>query len=820
MGEAFAKFFQIGMIHSMGKWTVVLAGIVAGQFFLYGPSLVGKKVLLPLDLLAVQNVYLPAAEVANITPHDPIIADLALQWEPSRQFALAEFHAGRLPMWNPYQFAGCPVSWPKFSPFLLLECTTASPVILAWTQLFIAIIAGFGAYAFFHRALSVNFWAATIPAWCYPLTGFFIFWQGYPTCYPICWLPWLLLAVDGTLRRGNRLSPIGLSIATGLTIVSGALDVAGQVLLVSGLYAIWCLWDEHRQGWLRQRAQRVIAMAGAGWLLGFLLAAPYLLPLLEYAHTGSRMERRSAGGEERPPVGLSALPQVVLPDMYGSSQTGSLRFGSEGNQIERSAAAYAGVILTLLAAPLAWCSRRHRSFNLFWCFLILFALGWCLNVPGLVTFLRMPGLNMMSHSRLVFAASFGILALAAIGLDAFWRGDVQKQSWQWVPMVILAALFVYCIYRTIVLPEPIATRLQTVIAGGEQWGGVRDLNDVQTVQAWFRHSYAIGAMLCDLGIFGWLILWRRPQWPRWSIIVPGFFFMADLIWFGHGRSAQCDPALYYPRIPVLEQIAKSAPGRIVGFSCLPAALAQTQGLHDIRGYDAIDPARMMDVMALAADPRSPVLNYSQTQWFTPRVNFEPPDGVRLSPILDMLDVRYVIFRGAPVSGMHPAFYGDDYWALVNHAALPRAFVPRQIEVITNDDAQLAKLASPHFDPSAVAYVESPVDLPDSCDGDAQITSETSDQVTLSLQMKTTGLVVLADLWDKGWKASLNGRPALILRVDHVVRGVIAPPGHSILEFRFAPQSFMTGLYLAGLAGIILLAWYFIEMSGRKKPAAN
>jgi hypothetical protein len=290
------------------------------------------------------------------------------------------------------------------------------------------------------------------------------------------------------------------------------------------------------------------------------------------------------------------------------------------------------------------------------------------------------------------------------------------------------------------------------------------------------------------------------------------------LWFGYGRSAQCDRSLYYPRIPVLEEIAKSMPGRIVGFSCLPVALAQTQGLDDIRGYDAIDPARLMDVMALAADPRSPVLNYSQTQWFTPRVNLQPPDGIQLSPILDMLDVRYVIFRGSPVSGMHPIFYGDDYWALVNHAALPHAFVPQQVEVITNDLVRLTKLASPHFDPRAVAYVESPVELPDSCDGQAQINSETSDRVTLSVQMKTAGLVVLADLWDKGWKASLNGHPAPILRVNHVVRGVVVPAGNSSLEFQFTPESFVIGLYSAGLAGIILLISSAIM--GLKKPTTD
>ncbi|HEX3988903.1 MAG TPA: YfhO family protein, partial [Verrucomicrobiae bacterium] len=264
--------------------------------------------------------------------------------------------------------------------------------------------------------------------------------------------------------------------------------------------------------------------------------------------------------------------------------------------------------------------------------------------------------------------------------------------------------------------------------------------------------------------------------------------------------------LYYPRIPALEQIAKSEPGRIIGFSCLPATLAQTHGLRDVRGYDAIDPARLMDIMMKTADPRSPDVSYAMTQWFVPQVSFLPPDGVRLSPILDMLDVRYVIFRGPVLSQMHPAFQSDDYWVMLNRAALPRAFIPNHVETVTNDQEELEKLSSQQFDPRAVAYVESPVNLPDSCRGSARIISEIPTRVTLSVQMQTPGLVVLADLWDKGWNAYLNGKRAPILRVNYAVRGVVVPPGDATLEFRYEPASFTLGLYLSGLAAMILSGW--------------
>jgi hypothetical protein len=214
----------------------------------------------------------------------------------------------------------------------------------------------------------------------------------------------------------------------------------------------------------------------------------------------------------------------------------------------------------------------------------------------------------------------------------------------------------------------------------------------------------------------------------------------------------------------------------------------------------------MAIMAFAADPHTPKINYSIMQWFRPQVDLVPPDGIRLSPILDMLGVRYVIFRGTPPTGIYPAFEGADYWALVNHTALPRVFVPQHVEVVTNEHERMEKLMSPQFDPRAVAYVESPPRLPNSCRGQAEIASEIPTRVTVSVRMETPGLVVLADLWDKGWKAYVNGQPVQILRVNHAVRGVVVPAGTNTLEFRYEPASFMLGLCLSGVAAVILLGW--------------
>ncbi len=797
------------------RLAAVLAGIVIGQFILYGPSLVGRKILLPLDILRFPYVYLPTHPgMDRIMAQDAILGDEVYLFEPCRRFAVSEIRAGRFPMWAPYQYAGVPFVEPKYSPIQLLQYLTPSPIILAWVQLVIAAIAGTGMYLFCRRALDIGFWAATITAWCYPMTGAFVFWQGYPTAATVCWLPWLLLAADKTVRRSTRTAPIWLGIATCLALTSGHADVAAQVLLVSGIYAVG-RWVMVYSGQWFQRGARLAALAlVVGWGLGFLLATPQWLPLIEYARTGYRTVQRSRGQEERPPVGLAALPQAVLPDMYGSAQAGSIRI-LEGNQIESSAATYAGAIATLFVAPLAWCSRRHRSVNALWCLLGFLGLGWCLDDPVLVTLLRLPGMNMLSHNRLVFATSFSIVAMAAIGLDVLERGIPSWRWWFGVPMAVVAGLCVWCIYRTVIPPEPVATQLESAIRHHLQADWVRDLDGVRMVQKWFFRSYCWAAVLCSLGLAGWLWLWFRRTPQRWLVPALGVVMLGNLLWFAWGRRPQCDPSLYYPRIPVLQQLAQAPPGRIVGYGCLPAQLSQTHGLCAIQGNDGIDPARLMDLMKSATDPLSQPAPHAQTDWYRPRATFSPPDGIRLSPVLDMLGVRYVIFRGTPSPHVHPAFQGDDYWVVVNRAALPRAFVPRRVETVTNDHDRLEKLTAPQFDPRDVAYVETSVDLPALCRGGAEIVAEIPTRVTVSVHMETPGLLVLADLWDNGWRAYQNGQPTPILRANHALRGVIVPAGVTDVDFRYESRSLTLGFCLSGLAAMVLFVWFGVIVWHRR-----
>lgn len=771
---------------------LLVGGVVLGQALLYGPSLVGARLLLPLDLLAGGEVYLPdLPDHEHAVPRNPAFFDRVLHYELARRFAVSEVRAGRWPLWDPHYYAGAPfVRWQKYSPFSLLSYLFPSPVTLAWLELVQALVAAGGAYLFFRRALGVGFWPAVTGAWAYPLTAWYVLWAGFPVATVTAWLPWMLVATRSAVRRPGGLGAPVLAALTALAILAGHADVAGHVLLCSGLYAAWLLAARYARPLRAAAAGRATAALLAAWALGVALAAIYWLPQLDYMRTGVRFGEDLARAEERPPEGLRALPELVLPDVYGTLETTSRRL-APGNRLESASAAYTGVLAALFLAPLAWCSRAHRARNGFLALLALVALGWVLNVPGLVALMRLPGLDLLSYNRLVFAAAFAILGSAVVGLDVLRRGMPRNRPWFAAPIVLLTVLCYACVRYA--LDPPLAAALEP------------------PVRARFAHDYATGAVFAGLALAAWLLVWHRARAPSWFAPLLGAAVIAELLGFARGVQPQSDPALYYPRLPALEALREAPPGRALGMFCLPANVLESHGLSDVRGYDGVDPRQLVELLDPLLDERAkPALTpWTRLQLYTPRVAWDAASGrLELAPVLDMLGVRYLIFPGDPGPGARPLFAAghSGHWVAENPDVLPRAFVPRRARTLAGDEEVRRLLGAADFDPRETAYVTGALSSSGSVSGSARIVADEPMRIRVEAELDAPGLVVLADRWDAGWRASVDGSPAPILRTNHVLRGVEVSAGRHTLDFRYQPVGHTTGWKVSAAAALALLAW--------------
>jgi hypothetical protein len=821
----------------VARFFILIAGVVVTHFVLFAPSLLGLKVLLPVDYLAHPSVYLPMNRdggdvrpldpaFADVKPLNPALSDQVFQFEFQRRFAAREFRAGRIPLWDPYNYCGAPFVVPFFTPFNIPYYVFPHYITLAWTHVLVALVASGGAFVFFRRSLGVGFWPAAVAAWCYPLTGFFELWLGFYLSYTAAFLPWLFVAVESIVRRPLGWGGPGLALTTGLLLVSGAFDLAGQALLASGLFAVWRLGET----FLRDRKPRALAGPVAalttGWVLGFLLAAPYWAPLTEYANTGLRIKGRADSEtiEERPPIGWKALPQFFVPYIFGSTWPGWPWVSRSPNLQESAVQGYAGLFAALVLAPVGLAVRRLRSLNIFWLLLILLASSWILALPGFTAFLRLPVMNLMSHNRFLFVVVFAVLALAAAGLDAVANGEVVWRRAFFAPLALLAAIGLGCVLEAVMI-DVVVPLDATHNAGGIT---ASDSNPAAiAVARTLLRNYAIEAALtCAAAGLLWLLIVRAT--PRVAVPLLGVALLADLLWFGRGQNPQNDPALYFPAIPSLErleQLTETAPGRVTGLTCLPPMMAQRFWLQDVRGYDAVDPARIVNLLLAVREPKSGVLGYARTQWWMPAFLQTPAGELKLFPAVNMLNLRYLIGRGnsPPDARFKPIVVnGDDYWVFENRDALPRVYVPPSVEAHGEKRIFQTITQAPaafEFNPRAVAYVEDRIDLHGECKGSAEIVSETPCEIRVDANMETAGLLVLADQWYDGWKAYLDGAPLPVLKVNYALRGVRLPAGHGEVVFRYEPAGWSRGVKAFGFALPAVAAWSLaVAWFGRRRVA--
>lgn len=86
--------------------------------------------------------------------------------------------------------------------------------------------------------------------------------------------------------------------------------------------------------------------------------------------------------------------------------------------------------------------------------------------------------------------------------------------------------------------------------------------------------------------------------------------------------------------------------------------------------------------------------------------------------------------------------------------------------------------------------------------------QSPERLTVHIEVPQSGIVVLCDSFARGWRASLNGEPCEILRVNGVFRGVAVPAGVHDITFTYRPASLYLGTALTLFGAALLLGSLF------------
>jgi hypothetical protein len=152
--------------------------------------------------------------------------------------------------------------------------------------------------------------------------------------------------------------------------------------------------------------------------------------------------------------------------------------------------------------------------------------------------------------------------------------------------------------------------------------------------------------------------------------------------------------------------------------------------------------------------------------------------------------------GEPIETIDPALKpGDvnlvgrtrDAYVYENPRALPRVLLATQWQ-----KADFAKLLGdgvwPQFDPRRTVLLEEvPANAPTGGEaGSARILRYDNTDIEIEADAPSGGFVVLNDVWHPWWRATVNGKPAEILKANVLFRAVIVPPGKHVVRFTFHP----------------------------------
>ncbi len=804
---------------------------------LYAPVTLGGRTMLPADNLYQWEPWAARATELGIgRPQNALLTDLVIQNYAWKRFAVETVQARDIPLWNPYLFAGMPFlatgQHSMLYPFSWLFLLLPIPAAYGWYALSQVWLAGALTYLF-GRVLQMRRSSALLAGLVYQGSGFLL---ASTAVFPMisgaaAWLPLLLACIELIIRDWqqetsfpksqipNPKSPLRTplwvtigSIALGLQILAGHIEITYYTLLVMGAYALW--------RWLSSIIRRPLSGASLysafriphsaftplAWLLGMVLIGLMLggiqfVPFLEVGRANFRSGETTLAQVRSyafPPRHVLAF---AMPNFYGNPTVRSVTDALTGetlalpgtsewgikNYVE--GAAYVG-ILPLFLALIALFYREPRpvsgelhsalrtprsAHTAFFAVMSLLALAFIFGTPlYALVYYGLPFADQIrTPFRWVFPLTLFVAALAGFGMDALQGARDRDRGVRFLPFSLQSLLLGLAFAGGLLLMAGLAVsrlaygRLEPFIERLFHGLALADLAfpDARAFYSFvFWQVGGLALLLLVVALVFWL--WRQP-WQVWG--VPVWVAVAITAVFGDlylasvGFNAAADPALLNHK-PALIEWLQQQPGhwRITTFAPhgdkpLNANSAWLHNLPDVRGYDSIIPRQFVDYMT-AVEPQNE-LPFNRIQ---PIVNWQSLN----SPLLDVLNVKYIITaESIDLPKLRLAWQGDGLRVYENLAVAPRAYALPQSSTAVVPDALAAMTAQ--YDPRSYVVVEtgdllamanrqlpmangqSPVANSFSA---AEIVAYRNREVVVATAVTIPSWLILNDSYFPGWKA--------------------------------------------------------------------
>lgn len=767
--------------------------------------------------------------------------DLFRVHHPAKAIGLAAAAEGRLPWWSDRHSLGQPfLADPNFTAlypdnllYLVLPFNAAFNLHVVLhvflCGLFTLLLA---------RRLRLGWPASLVAAGGLAFSGFTLsLGNFYNAVASAAWLPLALLFFHAGCATGpgtpswrrTASCAAGAALALALQFVGGE---PVTLFLTAGLLVLAAAGGTALGRVHPGRAALFLPLAA---LLAALAAAAQLLPSLELIPLTARGAGFTIAEATRHSVAPFRLLELFCPGLFGDPHALSFwgfwghGWFDGGFPYVISIYAGAGILLLALAAPFA---GRPRLALALWLGLLSFiALALGRHAPLFALLHRLvPGAEVVRYPVKFLLPALSCLALlAGLGAELAWGGGRRRAPAAAAAVVGLVCGMLFFALLLGWLPGPAPLLEARGVPAGQVGPAAKGMTAALARGLALAAGSALLLALCLL---------LRGRLRRAAAGTLFLLIAADLLSALGGLNPVAPPGFYTGPSPLRQALDEherggdGGPFRIFHDSVKEVPSVTLRALEDDRLWH-------FDWMRRALFPMTADLEFA----------FEPNwDGLYLQPtvqaarvartlpahrraaFLGLYNVRYVVQFKPPAD---PLFSELARWPgganlearlLLNGACLPRArWVPRALR--RPGEAEIVRtLVSPLFDPrrEVVLPGEAADETGVGGSGDAlsgaacTVVRRDGGVVAVAVDCPGDGYLVLADSWAPGWRAEVDGAPALVERANLALRAVKVPRGRHTVVFSYRPRWRVAGP-LISTGGLVLIAG-LILFSGSRRPS--
>jgi len=721
--------------------------------------------LLPIPSDTIVGLYHPfrdfyAKDYPNGIPFKNfLITDPVRQQYVWKNLVLESEKKLKLPLWNPYSFAGYPLLANfQSSVFYPLNLLLILPFASFWS-LFILLqplLAGIFLFLYLNN-LRLARKASLLGSLTFAFCGFSIAWLEWGNIlHTVLWLPLILLSIDKLLDINSRKSTIVWSIMLIFSSLSsffaGHLQTFFYLAAFSTVYFL-------AKFIIGRRQLRILGIFGIIAILITVISLVQLLPTINFILLSARNLDQSwlNPGWFIP---WQNVLQFFAPDFFGNPAT--LNYWGIWNYGEF--VGYVGIVSLIFAF---FAILRKDKKIIFFVAMILISLLFVLPTPlaKLPYKYALPFLSTAQPTRLLFIIDFSLSVLAALGFDYFLKVKNQIKIIYILGIfsLIFAGLWIY------------------VFRFGK---GISQINLLVARQNLIFPTVVFilsSIFIVSIILFPRKISQRETAVRFFSFLIIGLL-LVDLLRFGWKYTAFTDNAYLFPTTKTTAFLEKNLGNyRIMetDSKILPPNFSNFYKFQSVDGYD---PLYLQNYAEFAA------------AWGRGVPDIFPPFGFNriitpenyTSDFANLLGVKYVLTFN-PITEPNFKLVAEEGQTKIyeNTNVLSRTFFIGRTIYANNKQSAIDLLFDKNYPLKYRAVVEGQgaENLSRAWSvGLAQIISYEENKVVIKTQNQGDGFLVLTDTNYPSWHVTIDGKEARIYKTDYNFRGVIVPKGDHILSF--------------------------------------